>query len=401
MKKITALKLGALAAVSTLVLSACGGSSESSESAPAPAGSESSESAPAPAESESAASDLPNPFKISMSIYTEAAPLFQVIHKNLDNQIASFDTGVEIKWYDNAGDPAKMLENVQLQIADNPNAIVIYPVSTATQGVGKLLAESGINCVAMNLDVAECTFLNIDNRKLGEESAAIVGAIAKERGWNASNTTILLGQNAAAGEQVNDCVRYFYSTIAPMLGMEEVDPTTITAETTKIGANAIQFDGASTLQPSFDAVKNILPSIPEGNNIILYTVNNDSTAGALRALEDAGRGSEETTLIAGLGGDELGLNALRNDPRWVAEGDIFIGYWGQYAVAAAQALSRGAKPVVKVTPFPQQVLDKKSVGNYYDVGSITPKLLPALVSDNQWLADGGFLQVIGNVEGLQ
>jgi ribose transport system substrate-binding protein len=279
-----------------------------------------------------------------MSLFTEAAPLFQVIRKNLDDQLATFSTGVDVKWYDNAGDPAKMLENVQLQIADEPNAIVIYPVSTATQGVGKILGDSGIKCVAMNLDVAECTFLNIDNRKLGEESAAIVGAIAKERGWDASNTTILLGQNAAAGEQVNDCVRYFYSTIAPILGMEEVDPTTITAETTRIGDNAIQFDGQSTLQPSFDAVKNILPSIPADHNIILYTVNNDSTNGALRALEDAGRGSEETTLIAGLGGDETGLNALRSDPRWVAEGDIFISYWGQYAVAAAQALVRGQQP---------------------------------------------------------
>lgn len=388
MKRSVALKISAVMAVGALALSACGGGSDSGSSS-------------ASGDASSAGGDLPNPFKISMSIYTEAAPLFQVIHKNLDDQIAATDSGVEIKWYDNAGDPAKMLENVQLQIADDPNAIVIYPVSTATQGVGKLLGESGIKCVAMNLDVAECTFLNIDNRKLGEESAAIVGAIAKERGWDASNTTILLGQNAAAGEQVNDCVRYFYSTIAPILGMEEVDPTTITAETTKIGANAIQFDGQSTLQPSFDAVKNILPSIPEDHNIILYTVNNDSTNGALRALEDAGRGGDETTLMAGLGGDEGGLNALRNDPRWVAEGDIFIAYWGQYAVAAAQALVRGATPPAKVTPFPQQVLDKETVNNYYDAGSTTPKLLPALVPDNQWLADGGFLQIVGNVEGLQ
>jgi ribose transport system substrate-binding protein len=397
MKRSVALKISAVMAVGALALTACGGGGSDAGSSSASGDASSSASGDA----SSAGSELPNPFKISMSIYTEAAPLFQVIHKNLDDQIAATDSGVQIKWYDNAGDPAKMLENVQLQIADNPNAIVIYPVSTATQGVGKLLSESGIKCVAMNLDVAECTFLNIDNRKLGEESAAIVGAIAKERGWNASNTTILLGQNAAAGEQVNDCVRYFYSTIAPILGMEEVDPTTITAETTTIGANAIQFDGQSTLQPSFDAVKNILPSIPQDHNIILYTVNNDSTNGALRALEDAGRGGDETTLMAGLGGDEGGLNALRNDPRWVAEGDIFIAYWGQYAVAASQALVRGATPTAKVTPFPQQVLDKETVNNYYDPGSTTPKLLPALVPDNQWLAEGGFLQVVGNVEGLQ
>lgn len=386
MKKIVIGKMLALVTTGMLILSAC-----SSTSASAPA----SDKTTAGSTAASAA-----PFNISFSIYTEAAPLFQVIHKNLDKQIVSNNTGVKIKWYDNAGDPAKMLQNVQLQIADKPQAVVIYPVSTATEGVGQLLKASGIPCVALNLDVAQCTFLNIDNRKLGEDTAAIVGKIAKERGWNASNTTILLGQNAAAGEQVNDCVRYFYSTIASMLGMEAIDPTTITAKTTKIGKNAIQFEGASTLQPSFEAVKNILPSIPKGNNIILYTVNNDSTNGALRALEDAGRGANDKTLIGGLGGDESGIKALREDPRWVAEGDIFISHWGEYAVAAAQALVKGAKPTQKVTPFPQLTLDKTTVDLYHLPGSADIKQLPPLVPANEWLAKGGFLQAVGNVKGL-
>ena len=383
MKKAKVGKWTIMAVAGALVLSAC------------------SSSATTETESSADAADTPAaPFKISFSIYTEAAPLFQVIHKNLDAQIAANDTGVNVKWYDNAGDPAKMLENVQLKIADKPDAIVIYPVSTATSGVGQLLKDSGIPCVALNLDVAECTFLNIDNRKLGEDTAAIVGKIASERGWNASNTTILLGQNASAGEQVNDCVRYFYSTIAPMLGMEAIDATTITAKTTKIGKNAIQFEGASQLQPSFEALKNILPSIPKGNNIILYTVNNDSTNGALRALEDAGRGAIDKTLIGGLGGDESGIKALREDPRWVAEGDIFISYWGQYAVAAAQALVKGAKPTDKVTPFPQLTLDKASVDVYHLPGSADVKAMPPLVAANQWLAEGGFLQATKMVAGL-
>ena len=137
MKKVKAGKWAIVAVTGALILSACssGASTESGSS--------------------SAAAEAPAaPFKISFSIYTEAAPLFQVIHKNLDTQIASNDTGVNVKWYDNAGDPAKMLENVQLQIADKPDAIVIYPVSTATSGVGQLLKESGIPCVALNLDVA-------------------------------------------------------------------------------------------------------------------------------------------------------------------------------------------------------------------------------------------------------
>jgi ribose transport system substrate-binding protein len=339
-------------------------------------------------------------FKISFSNYTEAAPLFRVIHTNLDSVVKEKGAKVKVKWYDNAGDPAKMLQNAQLMVRDKPDAIVIYPVSTATQGVGKVLGDSKIPCVSVNLDTPRCRFLNINNRGLGEGTAKIVGEIAKERGWTASNTTVLIGQNAAAGEQVNDCVRYFYSTIAPILGMQEVDATTITPKTTKIGANAIQFDGGSQLQPSFEAVKNLLPSIPNGNNIILYTVNNDSTNGALRALEDAGRGDQAKLLIGGLGGDEGGIKALRNDPRWVAEGDIFVSWWGQYAVAMAQALAKGKTPPQHVTALPQIVLDKKTVDQYHQPGSVDVKQLPPLDRSNEYLRDGGFLQVVNNIEGL-
>ncbi|MCW2762736.1 MAG: periplasmic binding protein/LacI transcriptional regulator [Marmoricola sp.] len=378
----------AIAAAAALMLSACGGSDATDSSG------SSGDSGGASA----AAGD--ETFEISFSNYTEAAPLFRVIHTNLDKAVKDSGAKVKVKWYDNAGDPAKMLQNAQLMVRDKPDAIVIYPVSNATQGVGKVLGDSKIPCVSVNLDTAQCNFLNIDNRALGEGSAEIIGKIAKEKGWNASNTTVLIGQNAAAGEQVNDCVRYFYSTIAPILGMEAVDATSITAKTTKVGANAIQFDGGSQLQPSFEAVKNLLPSIPKGNNIILYTVNNDSTNGALRALEDAGRAGNDKLLIGGLGGDEAGIKALREDPRWVAEGDIFVSWWGEYAVAMAQALAKGETPPKDVTALPQIVLDKESVDQYHAPGSVDVKLLPPLDESNQFLSKGGFLQDIGNIEGL-
>jgi ribose transport system substrate-binding protein len=339
-------------------------------------------------------------FKMDFANFTEAAPLFHVIHTNLDDVLAKGDSGVSVKWYDNAGDPAKMTQNAQLMVQDQPDAIVMYPVSAATQGVSQILSDGKIPCVSLNLDTPACSFLNIDNRALGEQTAQIVGKIAADRGWNASNTTVLIGQNAASGEQVNDCVRYFASTIAPLLGIAAVDPKTITPTTTTIGSNIIQFEGASTLQPSFEAVSNLLPSIPAGNNIILYTVNNDSTSGALRALEDAGRGGQNTLLMGGLGGDETGITALRKDPRWVAEGDIFVSWWGAYAAAMAKAVAGGVKPPAHVTPLPQVVLDKTTVEQYHAPNSADVSKLPPLVPDNQFLEDTGFLQYVRQVAGL-
>jgi ribose transport system substrate-binding protein len=339
-------------------------------------------------------------FRIDFANFTEAAPLFRVIHTNLDDVLAKGDSGLDVKWYDNAGDPAKMNENAQLMVQDQPDAIVMYPVSATTQGISQILGDSDIPCVSVNLDTKSCDFLNIDNRALGEQTAQIIGKIAAERGWNASNTTVLIGQNAASGEQVNDCVRYFATTIAPVLGFADIDPKSITPTTTAVGANTIQFDGASALQPSFEAVSNLLPSIPAGNTIILYTVNNDSTSGALRALEEAGRGGQDTLLIGGLGGDETGIKALRDDPRWVAEGDIFVSWWGAYAAAMAKAVAEGAKPPADVTPLPQIVLDKTTVDQYHKPGSAEVSQLPPLVDDNKFLDESGVLQYVRKVAGL-
>ncbi|MCS5734495.1 sugar ABC transporter substrate-binding protein [Herbiconiux daphne] len=339
-------------------------------------------------------------FTLSFANYAESVPLFNVIHTTLDD-INTDESGLDINWYDNDGDAATMLQNVQLMIDEQPDAIALYPVSAATDGVSQLLEQGGIPCVSINIDTPACSFLNIDNKQLGIETGTIIGNLAKEKGWDASNTTILLGQNAAAGEQVNDCVRYFYSTIADILGLEVVDVSDITPTTTTIGANAIQFDGQSTLQPSFDAIQGLIPSIPAGNNVILYTVNNDSTSGALRALEDAGLGGDDTLMIGGLGGDTTGITALANDPRWVAEGDIFVSYWGEYAAAMAEALAAGVTPPADVTPLPQKVLDKNDYLDYHPDGTTAVTMLPALVPDNEFLADTSFLKFVGNVDGVE
>lgn len=340
-------------------------------------------------------------FNITFANYAASVPLFNTIQTTLEKQLNTDDSGVNVNWYDNDGDAATMLQNAQLMIQEAPDAIVTYPVSAATDGMSQLLEQSGIPCVSVNNPTEYCSFLNIDNGQLGIETGTIIGNLAKEAGWNASNTTILIGQNAAAGEVINDCVRYFYTTIAEILGFDEIDVSEITPATTTIGANAIQFDGQSTLQPSFDAVQGLIPSIPAGNNVILYTVNNDSTVGALRALEDAGLGADDKLMIGGLGGDKTGLDNLANDPRWVAEGDIFVSYWGEYAVAMAEALADGVTPPADVTPLPQVVMDKDSLKQYHPDGTTAVTALPALVDDNLYLGDTAFLKFAGNVEGVR
>jgi len=181
------------------------------------------------------------------------------------------------------------------------------------------------------------------------------------------------------------------------MGLDKVEPQAITATTTAIGKTGIQVDGKATLESSFNAVKNVLQTLPRDQHILLYAVNDDSAIGAWRAMTETGRA--DNTLVAGLGGSLAALKELRTNPAWVAEGSVFMSDWGQYLIAMGVAIARGATPP-PLTKSPQIVLTKQTVDKYYDAdGRVI--LLPALVAENRYLAETGVLQQFGNVEGLQ
>ena len=348
--------------------------------------------------SDSTGSSSSGPLRIDFANVTEASDLFHSVHTGLTSAIAKSGSDVSVKWYDNNLDATTMLQNAQLIVQDKPDAIVEFPATATTQSVGRMFNGAKIPCVSLNVATPGCTFMNIDNPLIGSQAAQVIGAEAKKRGWNSSNTTVLVGDYAAAGESVNSAVWSFYKTLAPILGYPRISLTVKTAE---IAHNAIQFDSAATTDGAFSAVENVLPNIPKSNHVIVYTINDDATVGALHALENGGRASQGNALLAGEGGSTEGLTELRTDPRWIAEGVVFINFWGAYAVAAAQAILNGAKPTLDETALPQAVLTKEQVGQYFPNGSATPTLLPPLVASNQWLAKGGLLQAIGIVKGLK
>ena len=53
-----------------------------------------------------------------------------------------------------------------------------------------------------------------------------------------------------------------------------------------------------------------------------------------------------------------------------------------------------------MTPLPQIVLDKETVDQYHEPGSVAVSQLPPLVEDNEFLEESGVLQYVREVAGL-
>ncbi|MFI5428866.1 hypothetical protein [Aeromicrobium sp. UC242_57] len=232
---------------------------------------------------------------------------------------------------------------------------------------------------------------------------------------------MLLVNAPSFGEQINNCNAYFYQEITNWVpGLETIENVgDLKTTTASIGSSMVQVDGQAQRAPSYDAVRRALSGIPKERNLILYSVADDSTLGAWQAVEQAGRA--DRTYTAGLGGSEEALKQLRDNPRWVAQGDMFVSHWGQYLMAMAAAIKDGVD-VPFQTLIPEAVLTKDfavpdsivaPVTDYYRNGQTDAYQLPPLVPvaeaetvfgtktvGNDYLGETGVLQLFGNVKDL-
>jgi ribose transport system substrate-binding protein len=368
-------------AVALLVaLAGCGGD-DSSDSAE-----------PAATTAEKALSDL----TVTYASASDAIGIFKVVGDNLIEDAKML--GIEASRFDNNLDPATALRNADLMIQQKPDVIIDWnAIVSAAPAIGKKIERAGIPCLAVNQQIPGCHWFNLSNKQMGTDAADVILPVAKERGWNASNTTVFMVIAAANGTEVNDGPRHFYIRASEELeGFKKVKPEDITPQTTVIGDfNGIQIDGKSSIEDAYAAAKNVIQTIPKGNNILLYGSDSDLSLGAFRALKEAGR--DKQTLTCGLGATPEGLLQLRTNPQWLCEGALFLEDWPQYILAEAVAIARGITPP-ELTPAPQVMLTKETVDRYYDGNKV--KLLPPLAPESAYLKDTGVLQKFGNIEGI-
>ncbi|MFC5502639.1 sugar ABC transporter substrate-binding protein [Lysinimonas soli] len=308
--------------------------------------------------------------------------------------------GATVTVYDNNGDAATMLSNAQLMVAAKPDVIVEYPsAADATDRVGQTFSTAGIPCIALNVPVKGCSFFNFDQVALAEMGAEAMAAKMKAKGWTADNTSVVIGQASTLGESVNIAVTSFYAKLSTLAtGMKATKSSAITPTTTSIpGTKDLQADMGLTVDSGYSSMQTALQTIPAGNNIVVYTVSDDTTIGALRAIDAAGR--TNSAMVSGYGGTEPGFEKLRAGGPWVTDQVGFFPYWGEFVLAMAVAVHDGVKTPALTAP-PQVVITTDNIDTYFTPGTADLIKMPALPKESEYLVKTGILQKFGNVEGL-
>jgi ribose transport system substrate-binding protein len=413
----------ALLCVFAVVLAACGSSSSSSSSGGG--GGSGGASTASSASSGSAASSL-NGLDMAFANASLAAGQFVEIQNGVKS--AAKTVGANLTTYNNNQDATTVLKNAQLISQTKPGFVLEYnPIQGIYQSIQTLFQRASIPCIAINVPALNpatdyCKWFDLSNQVLCGDTAKAIGKVAKQDGWTGKNTTVLLLNAASFGEALNTCNGFFYKELTNWIpGLQKINSAQdIKLTTTKLGTSLVQVNGNAVRGDSFTAAQQALQTIPANRNIVLYTVADDSTLGAWQAIVRAGRASH--TLTGGIAGEPTAYAQLRNNPHWVAEGDIFFGAWGEYLMAMAAAVKNGTK-----TPFqtvsPEAVTTKNfsipgsivaPMSDFYHGSSTTPYRLPPLEQTkvrptefgtnatvgNSYLAATGVLQKFHNVTGL-
>lgn len=336
--------------------------------------------------------------KFAFAIPDGSGPVFVLQAKRFKEQAEQLGATVDV--YDNKGSAQAMLTNANLMVASKPDVIVEYPsVANATKRVGDIFKRADIPCISLNVPVPGCPLFNFDQPYMAALGATEMAKQMEARGWTAENTTVILGQALELGPSVNIAGQSFYASLSTQVpGMTPVKAEDITTSTTTInGDEGVQVDMGLTIDGAYAKTRDVIQTIPKDRNIVIYTVQDDSTIGARRAADNAGR---KNVIATGYGSTENALKAIRADDGWVTDQTGFLEYWGEFALAMAAAVEQGAE-LPELTAPPMLVVTKDNVDKYFKPGTAELIQMPPLPKISKYLEKTGVLQKYGNVEGLK
>jgi ribose transport system substrate-binding protein len=359
-----------LVAVSAIGVAACGSSSDSSTSS-----------------TSAGASGKPaNPLRtIAYASISDANPQYRGIGDKLQ-KLAAVD-GVKVTRFDNKFDATAALQNARVMVQQKPDVFLDWSATAdANVAIGKQFQQAGKPCVAINIKIPGCPWFNLDNHGLGADEGPIAAKQATARGWSGADTTLVLVNAPFAGPEINALISGFYATFAKDFpGMKQVPESDIKLTTTKIGDNTVIVDGKATLADSNKIMRQTLLTIPSNRHLVVVTLNDDSALGVQRALAQARR--DKNALIVANAASKPGLDELRKNKSWVADGSVFVEYWADYVYAMAKALHAGASPPER-TAAPQLVITRENIDQYYNADE-SVKSAPAIAPSAAYLKQYG------------
>lgn len=324
-----------------LIVAAC--SNPAASAAPSAASQAPASEAP-PSEAPSAPAEG---FKVGYISLGESIPFVKLVSDNIKEEAEK--AGVEIAFCDSEIDAAKALACAQNLKVQEVQAVLNFQLFEDSSPE-ICAAYGGLPTIAIDIHQAPCevAFMGADNTLAGEIAGKYVGDALKAENdceYTAVVTLDTKGAGSTTEARVNGMIAGFEEACGPIDEAKfrslDVGGTTDLA-VTKFG------DQLSALQP--------------GGIIVILSLNDDMSLGALAAARTAGR---ETELrLAGQGADPTSWKEIACNPQWLADTAYFPERYGEILIPAVVKLLKG-ETIEKNLFTPHEVVTKDNVRTLY------------------------------------
>ncbi|MCF8542996.1 MAG: sugar ABC transporter substrate-binding protein [Candidatus Nanopelagicales bacterium] len=330
-------RLGVLAAASmALVLSACGGSSESAStaSAEAPSAAPASSAAPAeetpeaPADSgEFAVEVVPGSgegFKVGYISLGDSIPFVKLVSDDIKAQAEA--AGLELLFCDSEIDAAKALECARTFNTQGVQGIINFQLD---EKAAPQICEAGPDVPVVAVDIhqepCEDTFMGADNAFAGELAGTNLGQHFQDNFSCEVDALVSLespGAGAVNEARAGGMIDGFQSVCGELPA-----------------GKLIPVDGGQNIDGGREKFADILTSLGGAEKIAVVSLNDDMLLGAFAAATSQGR--EDQVFGVAQGADPSSWDAIQNNPGWIGDTAYFPERYGTIAVPAIIGLMKG------------------------------------------------------------
>ena len=283
--------------------------------------------------------------KIGYISLGDSVPFVKLVSDDIKKQAET--AGAELVFCDSQVDAAKALDCAKSFKTQDVDVIINFQLDEKSSPQ-ICAAGPDVPTIAIDINQEPCqvSFMGASNKFAGEIAGEAMGKYAKEN-FDCEYDAVVSMQTPAAGV-VND------DRSGGMLEGLEADCGEI--------KNLKVVDGDGTIDGAQKKFADVLTSLPGQDQIIVLSLNDDMSLGALAAAKAQGR--EKDLYIAGQGADPTSHCEIVNNPHWIGDTAYFPERYGEIAIPTAIKAAKGETMPEKLL-VPHEFVSKDNIDEYY------------------------------------
>jgi ABC-type sugar transport system substrate-binding protein len=292
---------------------------------------------------------------IAYASFQESSPYFAVVDKGI--QQAAAKAGLKLYMVDNNLNANQAISNANL-IAAHPGIKVVlesnyYQTENAT--IGKIFAKAKLPTIAIDIAIPGDPYYGANNAEAGRLAGQGLVSAATQK-WGAGSVDLaLVEEQTGPGQQL-----ILQRTDGIVAGIKAADPSLASS-------SIVVFEGSTDPDTAGAAVAAQLTAHPNAKHIIIGMLGDANGVSASKAAQEAGRSDQ--VLIAGQGGDGVGVSTLEGPPTsFIGTTDYRPSNYGNDLIALACNAIKGKK-IAMVNYIHHIFLTRGNVRTYYPHGN--------------------------------